>query len=104
MKRILELLSRFFNRPDLHIAAETTAVNPNSSTNFQINFSCNQKDIDHLDSLVRYYETRYEGVVSRGIWLLTLMRNSEIESKRLAVIEVDEESGQVVTVSPITLN
>lgn len=103
MKKVLDLLSRFLNRP--------TAVQPLptdkpvvKSNNYQLIFACNQRDIDHLDSLVRYYETRYEGIISRGVWLLTLMRNSEIDSKRLAVVEIDEESGEVLNVSPIVLN
>lgn len=103
MKKFLELLSRLLNRPDLHQSADA-APQPTKSSMYQLIFTCNQKDIDHLDSLSRYYESRYEGIIGRGIWLLTLMRNCEIEDKRLAIVEIDEESGRVVTVSPITLS
>jgi hypothetical protein len=65
--------------------------------------TCMPEDIAHLDSLARYYETPYNGLLSRGLWLLTLARNAEINDRRLAVIEVEEESGQILSILPITI-
>lgn len=107
MKKLLELLSAALNRPHIQEPKKETtepeAEPQPSPIAYKLVFNCNQKDIDHLDGLVRYYETRYEGVISRGLWLLTLMRDTEVESKRLAIIEIDEESGLVTYVSPISL-
>jgi len=64
---------------------------------------CNKKDILHLDSLTRYYESNYEGVLSRGIWLATLMRDSEVLNKNLAIVEIDKNTGKINSVSPVTI-
>jgi len=66
-------------------------------------YAKNNKDMEVIDSLVRYYEVPLEGLFSRGIWLLTIMRDSEIADLKLAVIDVDEQSGEIKSVSPITL-
>lgn len=99
MKKILDGLLGLFNRPEI----KKTIVQTNTSQDLTIMLSCKEQDIKHLDSLTRYYETEYPGIISRGLWLLTIMRNAEINSRKLAIIEVDEESGQVLQVAPITV-
>ena len=63
---------------------------------------CKQEETLQLNSLTRYYEVNYEQLMSRGVWLLTLMRDSEIKEKKLAVIDIDS-SGEIVSVFPITM-
>lgn len=99
MQKFLDLLSSILSRPSL----DTQSANKSQSL-YSLVMTCNQKDILHLDSLTRYFEMPYNALLTRGIWLLTLVRDAEIKSKRLAIIEIDEESGMVTNVSPITIS
>ena len=102
MKKLLDLLISLFSHASSKKSLETKS-NQKPEKDLTMVFSCNEKDTGHLDSLCRYYETGYEGVIARGIWLATLMRDSEIDNKNLAIVDIDKESGKVISVSPVTL-
>lgn len=61
-------------------------------------------DAIHLRKLSQYFECPYEGLIARGLWLMDLFRSSDLQSKKLCIVEVEPESGEIMTISPITLN
>ena len=81
---------------------EKVSQQPNN--NLTIVLSCDKKDTNHLDSLCRYYEVGYEGIHARGVWLATLLKDAEIINKKLAVVEIDNESGEITSISPVILS
>lgn len=98
MKKILEFLSIFFNKssvPDLKFNLNKKDID--------IILSCKGNQVYQLDSLTRYYEVNYQELLSRGIWLLSIMRDAEIDNKKIAIVSIDEESGKVMSFSPISL-
>lgn len=103
MKKVLDILSSIFSKEEF--TPESRPVAP-----IELVLNCMEKDIIHLDSLVRYYENPkagYAGVFSRALWLLTLMRDTEVDSdevniKKFAIIQIDPD-GQITNISPITL-
>lgn len=106
MKNLLRFLSRIFNTASAVVekSSEGPIRSVSKSQDCTLIMTCREEDIAHLDGLSRYYETKYEGLLSRGIWLLTAVREAEIVQKRLAIIEIDENSGEVISVSPITVS
>jgi len=64
---------------------------------------CHEKQMALMENLSRYFEAPIPSVLSRGIFLLTHARDAEVQNKKLAIVEFDEESGKVTSVSPINI-
>ena len=64
-----------------------------------------QEDLAEMDKLVRYFEAPYEGLILRGLKLMDLIRAIGIhENQKLCVVQMDEESGQIVGIQDIVIN
>ena len=69
---------------------------------YSITLECNYAAISHLESLCRFFEVSQTDALSRGVWLLSLTRDIEMNNKKLGVITTDN-NGVVVDVAPIDL-
>jgi len=98
MKYLLNALLKILDRP-----SPPRSYPEQSDEGVYISLFCKSSEVRHLDSLTLYYESDYSGIISRGLWLLSTLRNTEISSKKLAIIEIDEESGQVLQITPISV-
>ena len=67
-----------------------------------INISVDNNTVNHIQSLCRFFVINELDALSRGIWLLSLARDIEINNKKLGVISIDK-SGLVVDISPINI-
>ena len=70
--------------------------------NFKITLECNQAAINHLNNLCRFFEVSQTDALVRGVWLLTVARDVEINNKKLGIITTDP-NGIIVDVMPINI-
>lgn len=54
-----------------------------------------EKEMEHVNSLSRYYELNPFHLFARGMWLLTLLREAQLNGKELAIVAIDDESQEV---------
>lgn len=67
-----------------------------------ISISVDNSTINHIQGLCRFFEINEFDVLAKGIWLLTLVRDIEVNNKKLGVISVDK-NGLVIDVSPVNI-
>ena len=77
---------------------------PLSSSDELIILRLSPKDAKEMEKLRQYFESPYEGLISRGLWLLDLFRKADLDSKKLCIVEVEPESGDIMAISPIVFN
>lgn len=77
-------------------------VNEQSPPKQVISISVDNNTINHIHGLCRFFEINEFDVLAKGIWLLTLVRDIEVNNKKLGVISVDK-NGLVVDVSPVNI-
>jgi hypothetical protein len=70
--------------------------------NFNITLECNELAINHLDNLCRFFEVSQTDALARGVWLLTIARDVELNNKKLGIITTDS-NGLIVDVMPIDI-
>lgn len=56
-----------------------------------VTFTLQEKETFLFDKLTRYYELNHIQIIERGLWLMTLMRDAEINGGHLALLKVNEE-------------
>lgn len=95
MKRFLSILTFFFTAKEY-----STKINKN----IKISVSYQDNQIEKLDSLTRYYEANYEKLLDRGVWLLTVMRDAEVNEKYMAIVNEDEKSGKIKSINKVILH
>lgn len=74
---------------------------PNTS-GFKITLECNETAINHLNNLCRFFEVNQTDALARGVWLLTIARDVEVNNKKLGIITTDQ-NGLIVDVMPINI-
>jgi len=77
-------------------------INEQSPPKQVISISVDNNTINHIHGLCRFFEINEFDVLAKGIWLLTLVRDIEVNNKKLGVISVDK-NGLVVDVSPVNI-
>lgn len=70
--------------------------------NFKITLECNETAINHLNNLCRFFEVNQPDALARGVWLLTIARDVEVNNKKLGIITTDQ-NGLIVDVMPINI-
>jgi hypothetical protein len=70
--------------------------------NFKITLECNETAINHLNNLCRFFEVTQPDALARGVWLLTIARDVEVNNKKLGIITTDQ-NGLIVDVMPINI-
>jgi Zn-dependent metalloprotease len=70
--------------------------------NFKITIECNETAINHLNNLCRFFEVNQPDALARGVWLLTIARDVEVNNKKLGIITTDQ-NGLIVDVMPINI-
>jgi hypothetical protein len=76
---------------------------PNDSDELMV-LRIKPEDALELNKLSQYFECPYEGLVGRGLWLLSTFRNADICSQNMCIVEREEFSGKIVNISPIIIN
>ncbi len=59
------------------------------------------KSMNHLNSLTRYFETNHFGLLMRSMWLMTILRDAQINGKEMAVVTIDPNSMKISDYLPI---
>jgi len=67
-----------------------------------ITIECDSDAVRHIQNLCRFFEINELDALAKGLWLLTVARDVEINNKKLGVISVDK-NGLIVEVSPINI-
>lgn len=70
--------------------------------NFKITLECNETAINHLNNLCRFFEVNQPDALARGVWLLTIARDVEVNNKKLGIITTDQ-NGLIVDIMPINI-
>jgi len=63
---------------------------------------CDMQSIGHLQSLCQFFEISQNEAIARGIWLLSIAKDVELNNKKIGVIAVDP-SGLVTDIIPINI-
>lgn len=70
--------------------------------NVRITLECNEAAIHHINNLCRFFEVSQTDALARGVWLLTVARDVEVNNKKLGVITTDK-NGLVIDIMPINI-
>lgn len=68
----------------------------------KIVIECNESALSHLQNLCRFFEIEQLEAISRGIWLLTIARDAELNNKKIGLISLDN-NGMIIDVMPMNL-
>jgi hypothetical protein len=69
---------------------------------FKITLEYNEAALDHIERLCRFFEISQTDALARGVWLLSIARDVELNNKKLGVITTDN-NGLVTDVTPINI-
>lgn len=113
MGRALDLLSALFCSPKPLIEDSSSipeALKPYlppdvSPTDAALILRLRKEDLEEMNRLVQYFETPYDGLLVRGLKLMQLIKAIDNEEgKRLCVVDIDQESGQIVGMQDVVIN
>jgi hypothetical protein len=77
-------------------------TNSNDQINQKLNIDCSQNTIWQIEKLSRYFEINENVVVSRGLWMLNVVRECEISNRKIAIVTLDKNN-VVVDIAPINI-
>ncbi len=60
-------------------------------------------DIESLNNLCRYYEDSPEEVIIRGLLLLQIVKNAEIDEQNFCIAEIDKQTNIVTSIKKILI-
>jgi len=67
-----------------------------------INIELNEVNLSVVDNLCRFFEIDRTEAIKRGLWLLSIARDLEINNQKLGVVCVDD-NGLVIDLIPINI-
>lgn len=105
-KKILFQPNTIMPGPPLECPAKTS-VNKETkecldNNTFKVILECNQESLAHLEKLERFFEISQPDVIAKGVWLMTLVRDLELEDKKLGIITTNHQ-GVITNITPIDL-
>lgn len=68
----------------------------------KVTFECDERSIEHLNNLCRFFELSQTDAINRGVWLLTLARDVELLNKKIGIIAADN-NGVIVEIIPLNI-
>lgn len=72
------------------------------SVKHRISVDCTQYTLLQIEKLTRYYEVNQSNLILRGLWFMNLIREVEINNKKIGIITIDE-SHVVTDIVPINI-
>jgi len=78
------------------------SANTTSTTKDIITIECDNRATSQLQGICRFFEINEFDALSKGIWLLSLIRDTEVNNKKLGIISLDK-NGLITEVSPINV-
>lgn len=79
-----------------------TEIPVNEESVHKLTLECNKSAIIHLNGLCRFFEINQFDAIARGIWILSIIRDIEINNKKLGIISIDQ-NGFVTDITPINM-
>lgn len=84
---------------------KNTAINSQAEipiNEHKLTIECNEAATMHLNGLCRFFEINQFEAIARGVWLLSVARDIEINNKKLGIISVDQ-NGFIIDVTPLNI-
>jgi hypothetical protein len=90
-------------QPNVSYSRNPLEFNTNNVVGEQeIKLNCSQEIKKHLEKVAKFFEISEEDALIRGLWLLTIVRDVEIDNKKIVIANTDSY-GLVLDVIPINI-